>query len=112
MYKLHSQIKIIARNAAGAGHFLSVVEQEIEVTFVLNTFQNILHIISGGLLGVFVGMSILSVFEFLFWLLQVPWRICSRANMTPKQEIVETQVTHGNSFKFDTAVRVQYITLF
>ena len=71
------------------------------MTFVLNTFQNILHIISGGLLGVFVGMSILSVFEFLFWLLQVPWRICSRANMTTQQEIVETRVTHENTLNID-----------
>ena len=89
-----------------------LVNQRIEMAFVFDTFQNIFHVLSGGLLGVFVGMSILSVFEFLFWVLQVPWRICSGANMTPKQEIVETQVTHGNSFKFDTAVRVQYITLF
>ena len=71
------------------------------MTFVLNTFQNILHIISGGLLGVFVGMSTLSVFEFLFWVLQVPWRVCSGANMTTQQEIVQTQVSHGNTLNID-----------
>ena len=62
---------------------------------MIDNYKNILCITSGGLLGAFVGMSILSMFEFLFWVLQMPWRICSKANIP---SLVETRVTNGNYF--------------